>query len=79
MTINNKKLEILEPGKTVVITSPLSGYDNYLVRTGIIQENNSFLHAVLTAYSKDYFYMDIKGKNKFCENFIENIFIIISF
>jgi hypothetical protein len=74
-----KNLEILDTGKTVVFTSPLSGYDNYLVRTGIIQENNSFIHSVLTAYSKEYFYMDIKGKKQLVEEFMENIFTIKQF
>ena len=74
-----KNLEILDTGKTVVFTSPLSGYDNYLVRTGIIQENNPFIHSVLTAYSKEYFYMDIKGKKQLVEEFMENIFTIKEF
>jgi len=76
---NIKNLEILDTGKTVIFTTPLSGYDNYLVRTGIIQENNSFIHSVLTAYSKEYFYMDIKGKKQLVEEFIENIFTIKQF
>lgn len=79
MRNNNKNLEILDTGKTVVFTTPISGYDNYLVRTGIIQENNSFIHSVLTAYSKEYFYMDIKGKKQLAQEFIENIFTIKQF
>lgn len=74
-----KNLEILDTGKTVVFTSPFSGYDNYLVRTGIIQEKYSFIHSVLTAYSKEYFYMDIKGKKQLVEEFMENIFTIKEF
>ena len=74
---SNKKIQIIEPGKTVIFISPLSGYDNYLVRTGVLNENNnSFLHSILTAYSKDYFYMDTKNKKKFFEKFKENIFTI---
>ena len=76
MSNSNKSLEILDTGKTVIFTSPLSGYDNYLVRTGVIQENDSFLHSLLTGYSKDYFYMDVKSKKKFLEKFKENIFTI---
>ena len=48
---SNKKIQIIEPGKTVIFISPLSGYDNYLVRTGVLNENNnSFLHSILNAY-----------------------------
>ena len=67
------KIEILDSGKTVIFTTPLSGYDNYLVRTGIIQENNSLIHAVLTAYSKDYFYMDNKNKVEYYIKFVDSI------
>ena len=79
MKNNNKNLEILDIGKTVVFTTPLSGHDNYLVRTGIIQENVPFIHSIMTAYSKEYFYMDIKGKKQLVEKFIENIFKIKEF
>ena len=79
MKNNNKNLEILDTGKTVVFTTPLSGYDNYLVRTGIIKENNSFIHSIMTAYSKEYFYMDIKGKQQLSEKFIENIYKLKEF
>ena len=80
MKNNNKNLEILDTGKTVVFTTPLSGYDNYLVRTGTIQESgDAFIHSILTAYSKEYFYMDIKGKKQLVEKFIENIFRIKEF
>ena len=67
------KIEILDSGKTVIFTTPLSGYDNYLVRTGIIQQNNTLIHAVLTAYSKDYFYMDNKNKLEYYIKFVDSI------
>ena len=70
------KIEILDSGKTVIFTTPLSGYDNYLVRTGNIQQNNSLIHAVLTAYSKDYFYMDNKNKAEYYVKFVDNIISI---
>ena len=50
-------MEILNSAKTVIVVTPISGYNNHLVRTGNIQENKSLIHAVLTAYSKDYFFI----------------------
>ena len=64
--MNNQKLSkltILPPNKTVVFYSPIEGKD-VLVRTGTMSQGNSFVHAVLHAYSNDYVQMDKKGRNK---------------
>lgn len=66
-------MEILDSGKTVIFVTPISGYNNHLVRTGNIQEDKSLVHAILTAYSKDYFLMDNNDKKDYYTKFIENI------
>lgn len=72
-------MENLDSGKNVIFVTPISGYNNNLVRTGNIQEYKSLVHAILTAYSKDYFLMDIKNKQTYYRKFVENIFDIQSY
>jgi hypothetical protein len=72
-------MENLDSGKTVIFATPISGYNNHLVRTGNIQEDKSLVHAILTAYSKDYFLMDKKTKKDYYTKFIENIVDIKSY
>lgn len=73
MANKEKDLQILNTvGQTVIFTSPLSGYGNYMVRTGVIQKNNSFLHSVFTATSKEYFYMNSEHKLVFIKKFLNN-------
>lgn len=68
-------LKLLEPNKTVTFKTPISDYNTCFVRTGVINDDgNSFLHAILTSYSKDYFYMDIKNKINFLEKIKNTIF-----
>ena len=72
-------MENLDSGKTVIFVTPISGYNNHLVRTGNIQEDKSLVHAILTAYSKDYLLMDTKDKKNYYTKFIENIVDIQSY
>lgn len=70
-----KELNILEPNKTVVFTTPISLKNTCLVRTGVINnDNSSLLHSILLSYSKDYFYMDNKNRVKILNKLKINIF-----
>lgn len=66
-------MENLDSGKTVIFVTPISGYNSHLVRTGNIQEDKSLIHAILIAYSKDYFLMNNKEKKDYYTKFIQNI------
>jgi len=55
------KLTTLPVNKTVVFYSPVEGKD-VLVRTGVISEGSSLLHALLHGYSKDYVKMEKDGR-----------------
>lgn len=75
-----KQLTKLKPttvNKTIVFYSPLEGKDDVFVRTGIVKDENSFYHALLYAYSKDYVSMDTKGRIKFvnrlCASLVDKI------
>lgn len=57
-------LNILEPNKTIVFYTPIEGND-VLVRTGTFSDSNSFIHALLHAYSKEYVSMNDVGRIKF--------------
>jgi hypothetical protein len=61
MSKKETTLNILPVNKTIVFYSPLEGKD-VLVRTGTIQDESCFFHALLHGYSKDYIYMDIKDR-----------------
>lgn len=74
MIKKNKNLENIEPNKTVVFTTPIGDQKSVLVRTGSIYDENSILHAILTSYSKDYFYMDVKNRTKLLNKIKNNIF-----
>lgn len=66
-------MENLDFGKTVIFVTPISTHNNHLVRSGNIQEDKSLIHAILLAYSKDYFYMNNKDKKEYYTNFLETI------
>ncbi len=51
------RLSALPLNKTVVFYSPVEGKD-VLVRTGVLTEGSSFMHALLHGYSKDYIKMN---------------------
>lgn len=68
-------LKLLVPNKSVFFNSPLEDVDTCLSRSGVINDdNNSFLHAVLGSYSKDYFNLSKEQKIKFFDNFKKTIF-----
>ena len=60
----SKQIKQIPVNKTVVFWSPIEGED-VLVRTGIIKEGNSFLHAILYACSKEYVNMEKNDRKKF--------------
>jgi len=66
------KLSILPANKTVVFYSPAEGRD-VLVRTGITGGKNSFIHALMHAYSKEYPQMEAKKRVKLVEKFRDGI------
>ena len=66
------KLAVLPPNKTVVFYSPVEGRD-VLVRTGIIGEDNCFLHALLHAHSKDYVQLDKNERIQFVSKLRANL------
>lgn len=73
----NKQLELqlLSPNKSVFFTSPLEDKKTCLSRTGVIHDDeNSFIHAVLGAYSKEYFNLNSKDKSSFLSNFKKSIY-----
>ena len=70
--MNNKQLSILPQNKTTVFYSPIEGKE-VLVRTGIINEGSSFVHAVLHSYSQDYTRMSDNEKVKTAEKLSKNI------
>lgn len=70
--MNNKQLSILPQNKTTVFYSPIEGKE-VLVRTGIINEGSSFVHAVLHSYSQDYTRMSDSEKVKTAEKLSKNI------
>jgi hypothetical protein len=70
----NNELKILEPNKTVIFQSPIGDNNITLVRTGVINDENSFFHAVLLSYSKDYFFMNLENRIKLVNKFKNNIF-----
>jgi hypothetical protein len=65
-------LTILPVNKTVVFYSPIEGKD-VLVRTGSIDGDLSFFHALLHAYSKDYICMNTDGRIKFVKKLTSSI------
>lgn len=56
-------LAVLPPNKTVVFYSPVEGRD-VLVRTGVMSEDNSFIHALLHAHSLEYVKSDENDRVK---------------
>jgi hypothetical protein len=69
--MNSKQLSILPENKTSVFYSPVEG-PNVLVRTGT-SSDNSFLHSILQASSKDYSKLDQNSKNSLVQKFIKNL------
>jgi hypothetical protein len=74
MTDTLSKLKILPVNKTVVFFSPAEGED-VLVRTGIIQDNDSFFHSVVHAISKEYITMNESDRLDFTKTFKKNIIL----
>ena len=72
MTSNLEKLRLIPVNKTVVFYSPIEGKD-VLVRTGIIDDENSFLHSIVHAYSKEYISMNYDGKKEFVNTLRESL------
>ena len=72
MTSNLEKLRLIPVNKTVVFYSPIEGKD-VLVRTGIIDDENSFLHSIVHAYSKEYISMNDDGKKEFVNTLRESL------
>ena len=70
--MNNKQLSILPQNKTTVFYSPIEGKE-VLVRTGIINEGSSFIHAALHSYSQDYTRMSDKEKVKTADKLSKSI------
>lgn len=56
-------LDALPMNKTVVFYSPVEGND-VLVRTGTVESDSSFIHALLHAYSDDYVRSDRKDRQR---------------
>ena len=52
--------------KSVVFYSPVDG-NSVLVRTGTIDDDNTFYHGLIHGYSKDYINMPIAEKTSFVE------------
>ena len=69
MPQNLKTIIPLKSGATAIM---LSKYDN-LVRTGVPYEKSSFIHAILTSYSKRYRDMDDNTKKKYISEFRSKI------
>jgi ribosomal protein S17E len=70
--MSSHPLSPLPVKKTVVFYSPFEG-DDVLVRTGIIEgQENTMIHAILHAYSKDYSSVDTKRKIKMAKSFGKN-------
>ena len=75
MINEEQDLKLLVPNKSVFFNSPLEDVNTCLSRSGVISEdNNSFLHAVLGSYSKDYFNLSKDQKNNFFDNFKKSVF-----
>jgi hypothetical protein len=66
-------LEKLSINKTLVFFSPIEE-DDSLVRTGIIKEKLSFIHALLYGYSRDYISMDNKNRIEYTRRLTASIF-----
>ena len=68
------KLKILPVNKTVVFYSPIEGED-VLVRTGVIEDKNSFFHSLVHAISKEYINMKDNDRVEYTEKFKKNIIL----
>ena len=68
------QLKLLPINRTVIFSSLLN-YNKNLVRTGVINDdNNSFMHSILSACSKEYYDSDMKERIKFVSKFTKNTF-----
>lgn len=67
------KLNILPSNKTVVFYSPIEG-DYVLVRSGTLESENSFFHALAYGIYKDYYNMNETEKKDFVNKIKKNIF-----
>jgi hypothetical protein len=67
------QLKILPINRTVIFSSLLN-YNKNLVRTGVINDDNSFIHSILSASSKEYYDSDMNERIKFVHKFTKNTF-----
>ena len=74
MTTKNSlaPLTILPPNKTVVFYSPIEGRD-VLVRTGVLNDPESFVHALLHAHSAEYVKENEDGRCDLVEKMMKNL------
>lgn len=68
------QIKCIPVNRTLVFTCPLSDSEQ-IVRTGVLTtDNNSFIHAILSAYSKDYYNMQINNKINFFHSFKKTLY-----
>jgi hypothetical protein len=75
--MSNQPLHPVSPNKTVVFYTPFEGED-VIVRTGVLQEKNPLLHAVLHGYSKKYAMSDKQKRIRIAKKLEVNPVDIIS-
>ena len=75
MINEHRELKFLPVNKTVLFQTPLEADNFCVVRTGVYSdENNSFIHAFLSGYSKEYYNLDNSEKDKFILKFKKTVF-----
>jgi hypothetical protein len=69
------ELKMLPVNKSVLFSSPLEDKNTCLIRSGVINDDkNSFIHSILSSYSKEYYNLDKDERIKFLSKFKKSIF-----
>jgi len=75
MINEHRELKLLPVNKSVLFQTPLETDNVCVVRTGVYSDqNNSFIHAFLSGYSKEYYNLETSEKDKFILKFKKTIF-----